>query len=882
MATWEVLAAAHREKQQQAIPPSWVLSQEKLDRISGMGTPQQGRLIDLKAAEASGLLTKREIEITECFTARELLRGINSQSLRSEDVVVAFCKRAAVAQQLTSCLTEIFFHEAIERARQLDTQLTTTGRAVGPLHGLPISLKDSFQVEGYHSTVGYVEFLKRPLPTGNAALVKLLIDAGAILYCKTNIPQTMMTADSENNIFGRTLNPNNTSLTAGGSTGGEGALVSFPLCCGIYGFKPTVDRIPFQGQALSPFPIHWVSSVMPSAGPLATSVGDLSFFMETITKLQPWKYDASAFHIPWRSLNPKDGPLTIGILPEDEEYLLHPPVRRLLAKAASVLEKAGHKLVRLPIDPRRSVSLGARIGYQFFKIASPDPATTAKNMGEPFVASVARGMHPFSSGNFPVSSELDIPTQFHKLNEARGAYAEAWKDTWHEYELDVVMAPGAVGTALPHDTFGIPVYTVMWNVLDYPAAVIPYGYASALDDPEPQVAKTAFVADCPILPCIPPPVVPKPNPSLTQVLFQKFLHNGLIELYNTNKFSWIQHFLLEMSTKSKSLPAVSAAIQIYLDGGGGDLPVLSMEYLDVALKTFRAELATDHSTFHPAIACAGILLCALNFLQAYPGSQLLRLLADSYSLGTPMSLLSLSSEDDLAIRHVLEFTGVMDLPCLVFGREKPSIGIWKSFRSTQDRWKKGRLRGIEIISGLPMCLLDIFADILYVDTENAVSSLWTWPGEVGDYLQCHLWDSWRLAGILDVRRRERCKTELPSDAFRDKVGNVTPCNEVVLCRLMAAIQILQTASARPENQHLLISNGLVFPLVIASLEVPLLKRHPEWKKTIDETRQLFELKKGYKLASITFQILDDAWQAGLSCFDLDKVARTKGIEIAVL
>ncbi|CAJ0540845.1 Ff.00g077540.m01.CDS01 [Fusarium sp. VM40] len=513
METWEAFVATHREKQEQAIPESWKLSQKKLDQISGAGTPQEGHLIELKAAQASGLLSQREMEITESFTARELLTKMRSQSLRAQDVVVAFCKRAAIAQQLTSCLTEILFDKAVERARFLDAQLTATGKVIGPLHGLPISLKDSFHVEGYHSTVGYVEFLKRPLPQGNAALVKLLEDAGAILYCKTNVSQTMMTADSENNIFGRTLNPHNTRLTAGGSTGGEGALVAFrgsilgvgtdlagsvripALCCGIYGFKPTVDRIPFEGQALSPFPVQWISSVMPAAGPLATSVDDLSLFMEVVTGLQPWKYDSSAVFIPWRSLDSEHKALIIGILPEDEEYLLHPPVRRILAKAIHTLEKAGHKLVRLPADPHRSVSLGARIGYQFFGIASPDPAVIAQSMGEPFVASVAKGMHPFSGGDFPVSPKLDIPTQFHKLNEARGAYGEAWKEAWREYELDVVIAPGAVGTAVPHDTYGLPVYTVMWNVLDYPAAVIPFGYASASEDPEPQTSNMAFVPD---------------------------------------------------------------------------------------------------------------------------------------------------------------------------------------------------------------------------------------------------------------------------------------------------------------------------------------------------------------------------------------------------
>lgn len=118
-------------------------------------------------------------------------------------------RRAWLTFVQTSCLTEIFFVEAMERARVLDQHLADTGEVVGPLHGLPVSLKvhistrmaldqgkltgqDCFAVAGQYATAGYVEYLKRPIPTDNSALANLLLDAGAVLYCKTNIPQTMM------------------------------------------------------------------------------------------------------------------------------------------------------------------------------------------------------------------------------------------------------------------------------------------------------------------------------------------------------------------------------------------------------------------------------------------------------------------------------------------------------------------------------------------------------------------------------------------------------------------------------------------------------------------------------------------------------------------
>lgn len=169
----------------------------------------------------------------------------------------------------TSCLTEILFEQAQERARQLDA-LRAKGEVIGPLHGLPISLKDSFQVRGTDATLGFIAYLDNGPSQENSYLVDTLLNLGAVLYCKTNIPQTLMvcytelvplrpldfltlmllifkTADSHNNVFGRALNPWNTSLTAGGSTGGEGALIAFrgsPLGVGtdVAGMSSVVSR----------------------------------------------------------------------------------------------------------------------------------------------------------------------------------------------------------------------------------------------------------------------------------------------------------------------------------------------------------------------------------------------------------------------------------------------------------------------------------------------------------------------------------------------------------------------------------------------------------------------------------------------------------------
>lgn len=126
----------------------------------------------------------------------------------------------------TNCLSDTLFPEALSTARGLDKHLQETGKPIGPLHGLPISLKDNFNIVGKDSTLGFVSWVNSPA-TYNTILVDILQKAGAVLYVKTNVPTAMMIAESVNNTFGRTVNPRNRNLTPGGSSGGESALIAF-------------------------------------------------------------------------------------------------------------------------------------------------------------------------------------------------------------------------------------------------------------------------------------------------------------------------------------------------------------------------------------------------------------------------------------------------------------------------------------------------------------------------------------------------------------------------------------------------------------------------------------------------------------------------------
>ncbi|KXG53696.1 Amidase [Penicillium griseofulvum] len=495
---WQDLVAAKRHECEQKIPRDWLLSADQLALVQE--TPC---LLDIDIPRRSGLLSEVELDLTENYTASQLLVKLASGQASSLAVTTAFCKRAAIAQQILSCLTETFFPQALERAKYLDDYLQKEGKPIGPLHGLPISIKDSFCVEGFQSTIGYVEFLKNEPQKTNSALVNMLLQLGAVLYVKTNIPQTMMTADSENNIFGRTLNPHKTTLTAGGSSGGEGALVAFrgsvlgvgtdvagsiripALCCGVYGFKPTNDRIPFGGQVSGA--VKGIPGLVPAAGPLAHSIADLKLLMSSVVADgQAWKYDSAAVGVPWQTIPPglnASGSLTIGVLAEDEHFPLHPPVKRALDRAVEALTRAGHRIVRLAGDDEaRNLAYASRLAFQYFTY-SPRRDLIAPS-GEPVVTSVAKASAPLFSGPLPVQQGLDTFETIKTLYDARQRVHDAWRQTWVDQKLDVILAPGAQNTAVAHDTYGWPPYTVIWNVLDYPACIIPFGKASKELDPE--------------------------------------------------------------------------------------------------------------------------------------------------------------------------------------------------------------------------------------------------------------------------------------------------------------------------------------------------------------------------------------------------------------
>lgn len=208
---------------------------------------------------------------------------------------------------------------------------------------------------------------------------------------------------------------------------------------------------------------------MPVAGPIGHSVDDLAAFMQIVASQNPWKYDPSCLQIPWNTTGHFSRPLRIGVLPEDSEYTLQPPVKRALESAATKLQEAGHTIIRLAEDESRSIGLGARIAFASYAAGQPSHEALAQEMGEPLVNSLAKGVHPFSKHPPPVTRDMGLIETVAALGAAKEAYAGSWHKTWVENDLDIVIAPGAQHTAVPYDEYGVPAYTCAWNVVDVSA-----------------------------------------------------------------------------------------------------------------------------------------------------------------------------------------------------------------------------------------------------------------------------------------------------------------------------------------------------------------------------------------------------------------------------
>jgi amidase len=236
-------------------------------------------------------------------TATELARAIRDRELSSTEVVEAHLSHVAEHNPRLNAVVTLDETGARERARQADAALAT-GEVWGELHGVPVTVKDTFEVAGMRTVSGF-----KPLagyaPAEDAAAVARLRAAGGIILGKTNTPVLTTDWQTHNPVFGRTSNPWNPELTVGGSTGGGGAAVAAGLSplelggdvggsaripahfCGTFGLKPSQHVAPTRGHIPDLPGQTRAATQMLQPGILARSAEDLRLGLQVIAGPDP-------------------------------------------------------------------------------------------------------------------------------------------------------------------------------------------------------------------------------------------------------------------------------------------------------------------------------------------------------------------------------------------------------------------------------------------------------------------------------------------------------------------------------------------------------------------------------------------------------------------
>ncbi|PHH66318.1 hypothetical protein CDD81_7911 [Ophiocordyceps australis] len=480
--SWQNVAQRFQKQRLASIPVKWLIPPLRLDELQRSTT----RVTELLPR----LLSHNELQITS-LGVTALAEGIQKGLFSCIQVAEAFCHQAAVAQQLTNCLTEILFTEALDHARRLDDILRSTGKPIGPLHGVPVSVKDHFNIKGQYTTAGYIAYGNMPVKDEDSAIVQILRKAGAVIYTKTTNPQTMMVLETTSNIYGRTVNPYNTHLSPGGSSGGESALLAMngsPLgvgsdiggsirvpaaYTGLYGLKPSAHRVPSAGLVCTGLGAESISGV---AGPLAHNVEDLDIFMRIIGDSQPWLKEP-VIALPWISQVElmKDRKLTFGIMLWDEVVRPHPYITKALNEVSEKLKNAGHEVIEFKAYDHLRAWEEILLPL-YFTDGGSEIKQTLRAGNEPMLPSAKRLL------TSPQVKERTMH-ELWKLNLARDQYRceylKKWADTASKSSsnrpMDILICPAATTSGTPHDYKPWWGYSAIWNLLDYCGGIIPVG-----------------------------------------------------------------------------------------------------------------------------------------------------------------------------------------------------------------------------------------------------------------------------------------------------------------------------------------------------------------------------------------------------------------------
>ncbi len=447
-------------------------------------------------------------EVTE-LDAATLAARARSGELSVRAIVDAHIRRIEEVDDHLNAVVIRCFDEARRAALAADDRVAR-GEPTGPLHGVPVTIKEQFRVAGTQTTLGASSHVGK-IQHDEGPLVTQLRQAGAIVLGKTNILQTLAGWESDNPVYGRSLNPWNADRTPGGSSGGEAAIVAVggsalglagdfggsirvpAHFCGVHGLKPTSGRLTNDD-----FPAGLLGNgqelFIPQPGPIARSVADLSLAMEVMAETSLSFTSDGVPPVPWpdpRQINVQG--MRIGYYETNGLFSAAPAIRRVVREAAAMLEEQGASVAPIaPPDPAEGMRLflgavSAGGGGDYLRLLDGEKPI-------PQVAGLFRG---FTSTPSLVTSILQkilnwrgqqhlarmvgwmgprSTEAYWQLVEQRTAYRNRFLRSLDEGGFDALVCPPTALPALTHGStqhlFAAFTDAYTYNVLGFPAGVV--------------------------------------------------------------------------------------------------------------------------------------------------------------------------------------------------------------------------------------------------------------------------------------------------------------------------------------------------------------------------------------------------------------------------
>uniref|UniRef100_A0A3Q3CYR4 Fatty-acid amide hydrolase 1 n=1 Tax=Haplochromis burtoni TaxID=8153 RepID=A0A3Q3CYR4_HAPBU len=436
----------------------------------------------------------------------ELTQQLKEGSLTPEDVLYSYMEKTLAVNKKLNCCTEILLES-------LD-QLTTVGsNKDGLLYGVPVSIKENIAFKNHDCSCGVLINLDQPAEK-DSVLVQVLKKQGAIPFVKTNLPQALLSCDCSNPIYGQTVNPHNPQKTSGGSTGGEGALIGgggsllgigtdlggsirIPASfCGICGFKPTAGRLSSQGVCPT---YRGQKSVLSSPGPMARDVDSLALCMQALLCDHMFSLDPTVPPLPFNmEIYRTTKPLRIGCLENDGYMHPSPSMARGVREVKALLEQAGHTLV--PYHPLKMDEIFPELMVKGFLAdggtslkGGPEDPCLKGQFHRYRLPKWYKTIHSFllkSKVNFHIIHVLgmicfilrSVP-ELWKQHAAVEDYIQETIAHWRSCNIDVLLCP-VIGPAYNLFYCTAISYTVVYNLLNFPAGVVTVSTVTAKDEEE--------------------------------------------------------------------------------------------------------------------------------------------------------------------------------------------------------------------------------------------------------------------------------------------------------------------------------------------------------------------------------------------------------------